>query len=92
MIGVCNYFSSLKEEEIDLYIEMGNNAKCPAVGHGTVTFQRESEKPLMVKDVLYVSEMTKNLISVLALEDMVTWSRSRMGECTFDPRNSRQPK
>jgi hypothetical protein len=70
MTGVRDYFSSLEEEEMNLYIEMGNNAKCRAAGHGTVTFQREFEKPLMVKDVLYVSGMAKNLISVLALEDM----------------------
>jgi hypothetical protein len=38
MIGVHGYFSSLKEEEMDLYIEMGNNAKCRVAGHGTVTF------------------------------------------------------
>jgi hypothetical protein len=54
---------------MDLYIEMGNNAKCGAAGHGTVTFQRESGKPLMVKDVLYVSGMMKNLILVSTLED-----------------------
>jgi hypothetical protein len=54
MTGVRDYFSSLKEEEMDLVIEMGNNAKCRATGHGTVTFQRESGKPLMVRDVLYV--------------------------------------
>jgi hypothetical protein len=28
MTGVRDYFSSLKEEEMDLIIEMGNNARC----------------------------------------------------------------
>jgi hypothetical protein len=69
MTGVREYFSSLQEEEMDLVIEMGNNAKCRATGHGTVTFQRESGKPLMVRDVLYVPGMKKNLISVSTLED-----------------------
>jgi hypothetical protein len=63
--GVRGYFSSLKEEEMDLYIEMGNNAKCQATCYGTATFKRESRKPLMVKDMLYVSGMTRNLIYVL---------------------------
>jgi hypothetical protein len=38
MNEVHDYFSILKEEEMDLYIEMGNNVKCRATGHGTVTF------------------------------------------------------
>jgi hypothetical protein len=59
-VGVSDIFSILKEEELDLYIEMGNDAKCQAAGHGTITFQRESENPLMVKDVLYVLGLTKN--------------------------------
>jgi hypothetical protein len=54
---------------MDLVIEMGNNAKCREAGHGTITFQKESEKPLMVRDVLNVPSMTKNLISISALED-----------------------
>jgi hypothetical protein len=66
---VRDYFSNLKEE-MDLYIEMGNNVECRATCHRIVTFQRETGKPLMVKDVLYVSGMSKNLISVSALEDM----------------------
>jgi hypothetical protein len=69
MTRVRAYFYSLKEEGIDLYIEIGNNAKHWATSHGTITFQRESEKLLMVKDVLYVPRMTKNQISVSALED-----------------------
>jgi hypothetical protein len=38
MIGVRAYFSNLQEEEMDLVIEMGNNAKCQATSHGTMTF------------------------------------------------------
>jgi hypothetical protein len=68
MTIVREYFSSLKEE-MDLTIEMGNNAKCWATCYGTVTFQRESGKPLMVRDVLYVSGMTKNLIFASGLEE-----------------------
>jgi hypothetical protein len=38
-------------------------------GIGTVSFQRESGKPLHFADVLYVPGMTRNLISVSTLED-----------------------
>jgi hypothetical protein len=58
MTGVHDYFSRLKEE-LDLYIEMGNNLKCRATSHGIVPFQRESKKQLMVKDVSYVLWLTK---------------------------------
>jgi hypothetical protein len=86
MIGVREYFSRLQEEEMDLVIEMGNNAKCRATCHGTVTFQRESGKPLMVRDVLYVLGMTKNLISVSALEDMGYMVSFQDGQVSSGPR------
>jgi hypothetical protein len=46
MTRVREYFSSLQEEEMDLVIEMDNNTKCQAIGHGTITFQRESGKAI----------------------------------------------
>ncbi len=48
MIGVREFFSRLREEDIDLHIEMSNDAKYKATGCGTVTLQRESGKPLNV--------------------------------------------
>jgi hypothetical protein len=92
MNGVQDYFSSLREEEMDLYIEMGNNAKCRAAGHGTITFQRESKKPLMVKDVLYVPRMTKNLISVSALEDRGYMVSFQDGRRYIRPKDSKTAK
>jgi hypothetical protein len=92
MTGVCDYFSNLKEEEMDLYIEMGNNSKCQATSHGTVTFQREIGKPLMVKDVLHVPGMTKNLILVSALEDrgyVVTFQDERVYIRTKDSKTTK---
>jgi hypothetical protein len=40
-----------------------------AQGVGTILFQRESGKPLMFADVLYVPGLKKNLISISTLED-----------------------
>ena len=40
-----------------------------AQGVGTVSCQRESDKPLNFVDVLYVMGLTKNLKSVYTLED-----------------------
>jgi transposase InsO family protein len=91
MTGVRDYFSSLKEE-MDLVIEMGNNAKCRATGHGTVTFQRESGKPLMVRDILYVPGMTKNLISVSTLEDRGYVVSFQDGRVYIQPKDSKTAK
>ena len=38
VIGVREYFSSYKEEQIDFQITMGNIMKCTPVGRGTIGF------------------------------------------------------
>ena len=48
---------------------MGDDAWYRAHGVGTVSFERESGKPLSFANVLYVPGLTKNLISVSTLED-----------------------
>jgi hypothetical protein len=40
-----------------------------AVGNGTVSFQRESLPPMLLREVLYVPGLKKNLISVSAIEE-----------------------
>jgi hypothetical protein len=92
MTGMQEYFSSLQEEEMDLMIKMGNNAKCRATGHGAMTFQREYGKPLMVRDVLYVSGMKKNLISILALKDTGYVVSFQDGRVYIRPKDSRTAK
>ena len=42
-----------------------------AVGTGTVGFERESQTPLLIADVLHVPGLKKNLISVSSIEDNV---------------------
>jgi hypothetical protein len=92
MTRVREYFSSVQEEEMDLVIEMGNNAKCRAAGHGMVTFQRESRKPLMVGDVLYVSGIKKNLISISTLEDRGYVVSFQDGQVHIRPKDSKVAK
>ena len=36
---------------------------------GTITFQRDSGKPFQLKDVMHVSGLKKNLVSIAMLED-----------------------
>lgn len=88
MTGVRECFDTkLEEKKLDFYIELRDNAKYHATGISTVKFQRESDKPLLVEDVLYVPGMTKNLISVSALEDkgyIVTFERGKVYICRKD--------
>ena len=38
-------------------------------GIGTITFERESGKPFLLKDVMHVLGLKKNLVLVMMLED-----------------------
>ena len=69
MTGVREYFSELSESGTDIEVVLGDDRVVRVVSVGTLTFQRESEPPLKVSDVLYVPGMRKNLIFVSALED-----------------------
>ena len=39
------------------------------VGSGIVSFQRESLPPMLLRDVLYVSILKNNLVSISTIED-----------------------
>jgi hypothetical protein len=54
MTGVHEHFTNLTENDVDLDVELGNDSKVKAVGHGTISFQREFQQPMVVRDVLYV--------------------------------------
>jgi hypothetical protein len=69
MTGCKEYFTRLQEGCVNLVIELRDDRCYKAHGVGTVSFQRESGKPLRFTYVLYVPGLTKNLISVSALED-----------------------
>jgi len=92
MTGVWEYFSNLQEEDMDLVIEMGNNTKCWETCHGTMKFQRESRKPLMVRDMLYVLGMKNNLILVSSLKDTSYVVSFQDGWVDIRPKDSRTMK
>jgi hypothetical protein len=50
-------------------VKLGTNAKCGVEGVGTIRFQLELGGSLEVAYVLYVLELKKNLLLVLAMED-----------------------
>ena len=67
--GAHEFILELAERGLDIEIVLGDDCTVRVVGVGTVTFERESLPPLKVIDVLYVSGMKKNLISVSAMEE-----------------------
>jgi hypothetical protein len=69
MTGCKEFFTRLQEGGVNLVIELRDDRHYKAQGVGTVSFQMESGKPLWFADVLYVQGLTKNLISVSALEN-----------------------
>ena len=40
-----------------------------AVGWGTIHFDREPMEPMLLRDVLYIPSMKKNIVSVSTIED-----------------------
>ena len=62
-------FSDLKEKDLQMHIEMGDDGRYSATEIGTITFERDLGKPFMLKDVMHVLGLKKNLVSVAILED-----------------------
>eukprot|EP00253_Pinus_taeda_P005289 PITA_05289 len=48
---------------------MGDDGRYNTIGIGTISFERESGKPFVLKEVMHVPGVKKNLISVAMLED-----------------------
>jgi hypothetical protein len=68
MTSVREHLSDLTEIE-DLEVVLGDDSVVNAISSGTLSFQRESQPPFLIRDVLYVSGLKKNLISVSTIED-----------------------
>jgi len=69
MTGDKDLFSDLDEKDLGVHIEMGDDGRYSAIGIRTISFERESGKPFILKDVMHVPGLKKNLISVAMLED-----------------------
>ena len=69
MTGDRDFFSDLEDKDLGVHIEMGDDGRYSATGIGTISFERESSKPFVLKEVMHVPGLKKNLISVAMLED-----------------------
>jgi hypothetical protein len=68
MTGVCEHLTDLTQIG-DLKVVLGDDRVVKAVGSGTISFQRESLPPMLLRDVLYVPVLKKSLISVYTIEE-----------------------
>jgi hypothetical protein len=87
MTGVREYFTDLTEIG-DLEVVLGDDSVVKAVGSGIVSFQRESLPPMLLRDVLYVSGLKKNLVSVSTIEDRGYEVLFRDGHVVLYPKRS----
>ena len=52
-----------------MHVEMGNDGRYNETSIGTITFERDSGNPFLLKNVMHVLGPKKNLVSVAMLED-----------------------
>eukprot|EP00253_Pinus_taeda_P016240 PITA_16240 len=69
MTGNRDLFSDLEDKDLGVHIEMGDDGRYSATSIGTISFERDSGKPFVLKEVMHVPRLKKNLISVAMLED-----------------------
>ena len=69
MTSACELFSEISHTETDVEVVLGDDSAIRVVGRGTITFQRDSMSPMVLRDVLYVPGLKKNLVSVSMIED-----------------------
>ena len=53
MTGAREMFFELSQAETNVEVVLGDDSTVRAVGRGTITFQRESMSPMVLRDVLY---------------------------------------
>ena len=69
MMGDKELFSDLEEKDIQIHIEMGDDGWYSATGIGTITFERKAGNPFLLRDVMHVPGLNKNLVSVAMLKE-----------------------
>jgi hypothetical protein len=67
MISVHEYFIDLTKIG-DLELVVRDDLVAKEIGSGIISFQRESLPPMLLRDVLYVLVLKKNLVSVSTIE------------------------
>jgi hypothetical protein len=69
MTSIQRVFCSMKKQDLGVQVELGDYAKYPIVGVGTIPFQLELGNSLDFDDLLFVLGLSKNFLSVSVMED-----------------------
>jgi len=69
MIEARELFSSLTEKDLEIHVELADDAKYAMKGERTILFQLESSGSLEAHDVLYVPRLKKKLLSVSIMKN-----------------------
>jgi len=69
LFGHKEVLSNLVERESNLKIILGDNFTHPVKGFAFVKFHLDSREYVFLHDVMYMSSLKKNLVSISALED-----------------------
>ena len=64
-----DWYSLLRPVGDDIVVAVGNDAKCPVKGTGTISFMKNDSVTKNLSDVLYVPDIKRNLLSVAAITD-----------------------
>ena len=88
MTGVRDCFTEFSPSGVEMSVILGDDSVVRAVGTGTVGFERESQTPLLITDVLHVPGLKKNLISVSSIEDKGFDVLFRDGQVLMYPKGS----
>jgi hypothetical protein len=90
--GASRHITGVREHLTDLTemgnveVVLGNDREVKVVGSGTVSFQRESLPPMTLTEVLYVSGLKKNLVSVSTIGEKGYEVLFRSGQVFLFPR------
>jgi hypothetical protein len=68
MIGQRDILSCLSKKMFSQKVTLGDDYQYPIKGVGESNYKLNSRTPMKMKDVLYVPSLTKNLLSISALE------------------------
>jgi hypothetical protein len=64
MITNKSTFSRLEEQDSNMQVELGDDAKYSVIGMGSISFCMLAEKVIELHEVLYVHGLSKNLLSI----------------------------
>jgi hypothetical protein len=87
MTGIREHLTYLTQIG-DVEVVLGDDQVVKAIGCGTVSLQRESLPPMLLREVLYVMGLKKNLFSVSSIEDRGYEALFRDGKVLLFPKGS----